>query len=63
MRPNEIAILRVLSGNSTVTCKNGYYYLSLESVTEEDVGEYEAIASNSRGQVKKIRALEFVGIQ
>ncbi len=53
MRPNEIAILCVLSGNSTVTCKNGYYYLSLESVTEEDVGEYEAIASNSRGQVKK----------
>ena len=38
------------SGNSTVSSKNGYFYLCLDSVTADDVGEYEAIATNAAGQ-------------
>ncbi len=34
-----------------VSSSNGFFYLSLDSVDESDVGEYEAIASNRVGQV------------
>ena len=29
----------------------GFSYLSLDGVTDDDIGEYEAVASNDLGQV------------
>ena len=35
----------------SVTSKDSYWYLSIDDANDEDVGEYEAIASNTAGQV------------
>ena len=48
---NSVKTIYFLSANLSVSTKDGFSYLSLDNVNEDDVGNYEAIASNSVGQV------------
>ena len=45
----KLVILNTYSCN--VSEDGGFSYLSLDGVTDDDIGEYEAVASNDLGQV------------
>ena len=44
-------LLSYINCSCNVSEDGGFSYLSLDGVTDDDIGEYEAVASNDLGQV------------